>query len=300
MSFSTRPLFLVGLLLAAACSDAGTPVDAVDRDRGQPVSVPENVLAVLTCAVDLRAGTETCAPAHPETGGARGGLIAIGDVRLVHFTTTNTNVTADSISYDRTITNSIPQALGTVDGTTAHATGVRVWVESPHMIDTAVAGQPTSVTVDNPDGTLTYKTYTNRPYFQYPGLLQPAATSIGKHWRFGTVNVDAFAYRAYVLAEVQFPKGWTDVTPANITIGPEDMDLLTARVRNAVGLQFIEPAGLTWTSSDPTVVVVTELTPSDTLAQITGVAQGTAWIRARSSSAADSLARRDSVLVTVN
>ncbi|HZG43764.1 MAG TPA: Ig-like domain-containing protein, partial [Longimicrobium sp.] len=52
---------------------------------------------------------------------------------------------------------------------------------------------------------------------------------------------------------------------------------------------------VTWSSSDPAVVTVAET--SDSTAQIQGVAQGTAWIKAESQ--ANSV-RKDSVLVTVN
>jgi hypothetical protein len=297
MTIPTRPLFLAGLLLAAACSDAGTPVAAGDRGAS-PVAAPDDVLAVLTCSVDVRAGTEMCAPARPETGGAPGALIAIGNATYITLTTTNVVSTPTALSYDRTLTNNAAQALGTIDGINAHATGVRVWLE-PFSIDTAVAGQPTSVTVANADGILTFKTFKNRPYFQYPGLLQPGATSITRNWQFALQNVDAFSYTVFVLSEVQFPKGWIDVTPMNPAVGLGDADTLAAHVRAALGQLYVEPQGLTWTSSDPSVVTVMELVAPDTLAQITAVSPGSAWIKARSSAPADSLARRDSVLVTV-
>jgi uncharacterized protein YjdB len=73
-------------------------------------------------------------------------------------------------------------------------------------------------------------------------------------------------------------------------------DTLTAQMRGAFGQRILE--GVNWSSSNPAVITVSELVPVDSLAQITGVAQGTAWIKAVS--AVDALNRRDSVLVTVN
>ncbi|HST62315.1 MAG TPA: hypothetical protein VLK84_26665, partial [Longimicrobium sp.] len=110
------------------------------------------------------------------------------------MTISKTNIVSSptSLSYDRAVTNNIYQPIGTLDGVTPSATGVRVWLE-PFVIDTAVAGQPTSVTV-NSEGTLTYKTFKNRAYFQYPGLLQPGATTATKNWQFSMVNVDSFSY----------------------------------------------------------------------------------------------------------
>jgi len=295
MTIPTRPLFLAGLLLAAACSDAGTPVAASDRDAAPPAAAPNDVLAVLTCSVDVRAGTEVCEPTQPETGGALGGLIAIGNATQITLTTTNVVSTPTSLSYDRTLTSNIWQALGTLDGINPHAAGVRVWVEPPFFIDTTVAGQPTAVTVANADGILTYKTYTNRPYFQYPGLLQAGATTIAKNWQFSLQNVDAFSYKVFVLAEVQYPKGRIRIVPSAPVVQVGTSDTLVAEVRDATK-RFTE--NLTWSSSDPAVVTVMELAPVDSLAQITGVAPGTAWVKAVS--VADPISRRDSVLVTVN
>lgn len=295
MTIPIRPLFLAGLLMAAACSDAGTPVAPGDRALTRPAAAPDEVLAVLTCTVDVRAGTELCRPTQPETGGALGALVALGSGAYVSLTTTNTVSTPTSLSYDRSLTNHIWQALGTVDGVTPHLTGVRVWVEPPFAIDTTVAGQPTSVTVANADGILTFKTYKNRPYFQYPGLLQPGATSVTDNWTFTLTNVDAFSYKVFVLSEVQYGHGRIRIVPSTPVVQVGTSDTLVAEVRSAVQ-RLTE--NLAWSSSDPGVVTVIELAPVDSLAQITGVAPGTAWVKAVS--VADPANRRDSVLVTVN
>lgn len=293
MSFRRRALFLAGLFVAVSCSDAGNPLDPGGPQQPEPDA--EGVLAVLTCTVDVRAGTETCGPAQPNAGDGLADLIVVSNAAYVTLNTSNTTSTATSLEYDRSLTNTMYQALGTTDGVTPHPDGVRVWVEPPFFVDTATAGQPTSVTVANPDGILTYKTYKNRPYFQYPGLLQPGATSVTDHWAFTLTNVDAFSYKVFVLAEAQFPKGRLRIEPTTPVVQVGTSDTLTALVRNAF-TRLTE--NLTWTSSDPSVVTVAELTPVDSLAQITGVSEGTAWIKAVS--VADPVNRVDSVLVTVD
>lgn len=299
MPSSRHRLFLASLLLAAACSDAGDSLGP-NLAEPDPASSPADALAVLTCRVDVRAGTEVCAPGQPGVGGALG-AIAIGNASQVTLTKTNVLVTADSVSFDRTITNNIYQALGTTDGVTPHPSGVRIWVEPAKVTDTTVVGQPASVVVDpaSRDGVLTYKTYTNRPFFQYAGLLQSGATSAARHWRFLTSNVDAFTYTVFVLAEVQYEAGTLWITPDAPVVQTGESATLAAHVRDATKLS-LDP--LTWTSSNPSVVTVTESGSADSLAQITAVGEGMAWVTAVSNHPrADYAApRRDSVLVTVN
>jgi hypothetical protein len=294
MTIHRRPLFLAGLLLAAACSDAGTPTAVGDHDSTQPGGAQDNVLAVFTCTVDVRAGTETCGPAQPGTGDAVGTLVQIGNANQVSLTTTNVVSTPTSLSHDRAVSNHVWQPLGTTDGITSHATGVRVWLE-PFIIDTAVAGQPTSVTIANADGVLTHKTHKNRPYFQYSGLLQHGATTATRNWQFSMVNVDSFSYLMWVLAEVQYDKGRIWIEPGDTVIAVDSSATLVARVRSALSLLRED---ITWTSSNPAVVTVAQANTKDTLPVVTGVSEGTAWIRVKSVAAPT--IRLDSILVTVN
>jgi hypothetical protein len=286
--------------VAVSCSDAGNPVAPGGPEQPEPAFVPENVLAVMTCTVDVRAGTETCGPPQPDAGDALFGLVAIGTVGQVTFNTTNTALTSTSLSYDRSLTNNIYQALGTLDGVNPDPTGIRVWLE-PFVIDTAVAGQTTTVAVVNADGnTFVYnkKTY-NRPYFQYPGLLEPGATSIEKNWQFSMQNVDSFTFKVYFLSELQFPLGTLWITPDSPVVQVDSSKTLAAHIRDATKLS-IDP--VTWSSSDPAVVTVTKSPAADSLAVITGVSEGGAWIKAQSNHPrADYAAPRlDSVWVTVN
>jgi hypothetical protein len=294
MSFRRRALFLAGLFVAVSCSDAGNPIAPTGPEAEPGAGDAENVLAVLTCRVDVRAGTETCGPAQPGGDASFSGLAQIGNVTQVTFTKTNIVSSPTSLSFDRAVTNHIYQPLGTVDGVTPDSKGVRVWLE-PFVIDTAVAGQPTSVTINNADGIVTHKTYKNRPYFQYPGLLQPGATSITKNWQFSMVNVDAFTYQVFVLAEIEYNQGRIRIEPRDTTIAVDSSATLVARVRDATKLLR---ENITWSSSNPAVVAVAQANAMDTLPVITGVSEGTAWIRVKSVLAPT--VRLDSIQVTVN
>src|SRR5687768_16102443 len=77
MPIPKRPLFLAGLLLAAACSDDGSPVAADGAgEAARPESAPAAGIEVA-CTVDEVAGRVSCTPASAQTGDALG-AISIG------------------------------------------------------------------------------------------------------------------------------------------------------------------------------------------------------------------------------
>jgi hypothetical protein len=281
--------------VAVSCSDAGNPLDPGGREE-PAATLGDNIFAVFTCTVDMRTGVERCSPSQPETGDALGsGEVAAGKASAI-LTATDTVKTANSLEYDRAIINKMYQAFGTADGTTPDPDGVKAFILFK-TITAAGPGATPTVTVANRDGELTYKSNLYS-YFQYPGLLVPEDTSVSKHWHFVTTNVSGFTYEIYLLSELQFNLGTLWITPDTPTIQVGTSDTLAAHVRDATKLSE-DP--LTWTSSDTTIVKVTKLTP-DSLARITGIADGTAWVKAVSnhSNAAWAAPRRDSVLVTVN
>lgn len=305
MPIPTRLVLLTGLLLAAACSDAGTPVAAGDHDSTlpEPASV---VLQAVICTVDEVARRASCAPASAQLGNALG-VIAIGSSLYAQLVTSNNVSTADSSIFDVAIQNLMNgQAIGTTDGVTAHSYGMRVYFYS------SAQPQPRVLTKTNPADTAWISVVTPdsqvfagagskmRPYFKYaPEVVHPQDTSASTTWKFALHNVATWSFVVYISTEVQFPRGWLDVTPATPSLLVGNSTTLTAAVRNAFGGVFRE--NLNWSSSNPAVVSVAEA-PVDSLAQITGVSQGTAWVKAGSASpnSLEALARRDSVLVTVN
>lgn len=291
MLFRRRALFLAGLFAAVSCSDAGNPAGPETRPR--PAPEPEDIVQALSCTVSVVAEQMSCVPKTPGTGAASGLIIGGSNGYNVFLTASNFSNTADSLSFDVTVQNLIGQALGTVDGTTPDPDGMRLFFY-PDPTVTPGPGPTTNFLIYS-DGSATFLGGSS-DYFQYPPQVLPTgATAPAERWSFETENVQSFAFEVYVSTKVQFPKGWLDIEPDAPLIEVAGKDTLTARIRNAFGRGI--PEGVDWTSSNVGVVTVAELVPGDTMAEITGVAEGTAWVKAVS--AVDGV-RRDSVLVTVN
>lgn len=286
MVFRKRALFLVGLLAAVSCSDAGS---VVGPEPTKPAEPRPSGLQVLDCRVDLRGSPSVrCDVPQPGTGSAPG-LIVGGQNLYVTLTGTNIVSANDTLSFDATVRNLIPQALG-VDSTGAvHPAGVRVFFQTLPF----VSGGTGSVEVANPDGTEVFIS-DERPYFQYAGGLETGETSEARSWRFAfTPGVTAFSFKVYVWGEVQYPNGWLTLSPDTSLVDVNGVDTLAADVRDAVGRVTGDP--LTWTSANPAVASVTEI--DSARAEVLGVAQGSTWIYAASDTASE---RRDSVFVVVN
>ena len=291
MLFRRRALFLAGIFAAVSCSDARNPAGPETRPR--PVPEPEDVVQALSCTVNVAAQQLACAPPTPGTGAAHGLVLGGPNGSNVLLTSSNFARVDDTLSFDVTVQNLIGQALGTTDGSTADPDGIRIFFY-PEPSFTRGPGPVTDFQILS-DGTAIFLGGMS-DYFQYdPQVLPTNATSPSERWRFRTLNVQSFSFEVYVSAKVQFPKGWVDIDPDAPLIEVGGVDTLTARVRSAHGRSWF--SGANWTSSNAAVVTLAELMPGDTMVEITGVSEGTAWVRAVS--AVDSL-RRDSVLVTVN
>jgi hypothetical protein len=242
-----RPLpLLAGTLILAACSDttgsARTDV-AVDAGTGTP-----SVLQVsVTCSADTEARTVGCGePTLPE--GVRG-LIVGGQRQYVTLTSSNLAVTPDTFALDVTVTNLIPQPLGTTNGAAADPAGVRVFFT---MEPTSAQGP---VTVANPDGTGTF-TAAGQPYYQYAGRLTQNTTSAAKRWKFATgPAVTRFTFTVLVSAAVQYPEGYIDDHPFVLSLNPGETRALSGVVRSAVG--GVLPGPIDWSSNAPGTASVT-------------------------------------------
>lgn len=235
------PLLATALVLAA-CADA---TDPARPDTAAPDGPPPALLAV-SCTASRQARTVSCG--EPLETGARAVIIG-GQHQYVTLTSTNITVAVDSFNFDVSVTNLIPQPVGTTNGTSADPAGVRVFFSA---LASTGAG---TVTVANPDGTGTF-TAAGQPYFQYNGMLAQNATSPVKRWRLHlTPEVTSFTFTVYVSAAVQYPNGYIDDIPYVVTLNPSESRTLTGTARNFAG----NPLGTTvnWASNAPATASVT-------------------------------------------
>lgn len=270
-----RPRFaiLVASGFVLACSDAPTEAQVEDT----PVLSGQRIIAAIACTADVAAGELTCERESPGATGEEGPsyLIVGGQGTFVTLTGTNTSYNTNNQRWraDVTLTNLIPQALGTPDGTTGDS--IKIFI---HDGPTVILSDPAGGTVSfaNPDGTDAF-TGVNQPYLGYLGPVAPDAVSEKRVWQFLVSQGVTFEFWVYVSASVQYPDGWVEVTPATATIGiggvPLDLDAVAYDV---VGRPD-DGATFTWTSGDPNIATVDETT-----GEVTGVAAGTVTITASS------------------
>jgi hypothetical protein len=262
------------LLVLGACSDRGDSVTA--PTPGLPAPQPLLVQSVL-CQADLKASTVRCGTGELPSS-ARGYILVGGQGTYVKLTSSNVSAGGGVFSFDVTVQNLIPQAMGTTDGTTADPSGVRVLFAS----GPTTTGGTGNVTVGNADGTAAY-TAPGQPYFQYSGatigadgILSTNETSGAKNWQLNyDPGVSTFSFVLYVATEVQFPNGYIDVTPATSNVLVGNTQALTATVRSAVG-NVIPGQTITWGTTNGAVLTV------DGSGTATGAGVGSASITATS------------------
>ncbi|HEU4884596.1 MAG TPA: Ig-like domain-containing protein [Longimicrobium sp.] len=267
MPRSLRPAAagLLFLSFLAACT-GDDPVSPT------PEAAPVD-LAQLDCRVTVASGAMRCTSATPGTGGADG-LVVGGQGVYVSLSAADHayNVGTQTFSINVTVQNLIPQSLGTTDGATLDADGVRIFfAEDPVATD----GSGLPVSVSNPTGMAPFLSGV-QPYFQYSEVLSTNETSSALPWEFSVPSgVATFGFKVYVSTQVQFPAGWVDLTPSADTMVAGGTQALTATVRNVVGTA-IPGAPVTFGSSNLAVGTV------DASGLVTGVAAGSATITATS------------------
>lgn len=269
-------------ILAASCGDRQVLSPggaAVPRATGETAHPSTNIQRVSCTG---RRGSVVLQCGIPKSKGSRD-LIMGG--QGVYVTLTSSNVVYDggvgTLDFDVTVTNLIPQALGTNDGSTPDGTGVNVFFD---QVPT-VTGGTGSISVANPTGTGTF-TGANQPYFQYPGsalgadnILSTNETSDPVHWTFNIdPTVDTFEFGVYVSANVHYPNGYVDIdsSAASGNINQSSTESLSAVSRSAVG-NAVPGSTVTFSSSAPAVASVDANTGT-----ITAVAPGISTITASS------------------
>ncbi|MBV9110106.1 MAG: Ig-like domain-containing protein [Gemmatimonadetes bacterium] len=258
-----RSAGLAGVLLAlAACSDR-QPLGPTAPAPAAPQRFE------VSCTASVSRHTVSCGtPAS--TNGARS-IITGGQGQYVHVTSSNITVQADTFAFDVTVQNLIPQSMGTTDGVTLDPAGVRVFFQ---VLPVATAGNG-NVSVANADGVDAF-TSTGQPYFQYNEVLAQNQTSQARNWKLQfDPGVDTFAFTVFVSAQVQYPTGYVELSPATPNLLAGGTQALTATVRTAVG-NAADDQSVTWATTDASVATV------DASGNVTAVAPGHVTITATS------------------
>jgi hypothetical protein len=246
---------LLGLLTVSACTDRPSPT-LIEPPEGDdptgPGGTPTHLVAI-TCRAEVREGTVECDPAVPTIAGVSSDIIVGGQnvfMRLV-MSSGSYDAVSQQFNVSVRVRNLIPQALGTIDGITPAASGVRVFLQSGPTVS-AGSGLVNAIA----DGSTTFMGGV-QPYWQYTQVIQPFAESSNKVWSFSVPpTVIGFVFTAYVSAPVQFPDGWVDFDITSMTIRPTEQWRPNATVRTAYGTR-IPDAPVVWSTSDTTLATVT-------------------------------------------
>lgn len=241
----SKPAFIIATVLssvfAAACSEITTPPTVA--------VAPVHTVATLTCSASVQSRSVACqAPSTGAPGAAN--VIFGGQNQFVKLISSNVQILADTFAFDVTVTNLLPQTLGTTNGTTKDPAGVRVFFNSG---PTAAGGG--SIAVVNADDAATF-TGPGQFFFQYDGFLSTNFTSAPKTWKLQfSPGVTSFNFTLLVSAEVQYPDGYVDETPYVLTLDPGEARTLTGTSRNYLGIAY--PADvIDWVSNAPATAAV--------------------------------------------
>jgi hypothetical protein len=262
----------------------------------------ENLIGLYVCTVDLEAGTQKCETPRPGMGASAD--VLLGRPAISYVTTGTVHSRADLANEDTTsmnvaVTNNIGQPIGTINGTTAAASGIRVFFNDGPRVTAVRSGTLASATIrlEGTDGTADFAgpegegAKTNRLFYQYNSMVAPNATSPSKGWKFiFSSNTKSYVYTVLASAPVQYEFGMVSIAPASLVLGEGEASAALTPTARDVTFATV-PDGINWSSSDPAVATV------DASGVVTGVAEGTATITATSTVKAQ---RTGTIPVTVD
>lgn len=189
-----------GLVLgASACADT---VLAPDRAAPDAPSA-----SMLECTANVRGGTMECGGPGAASGARR--VIVGGQNVYVRLASTPGGYDSTTAVYriNVTVQNLLDQAMGTLDGVTPHADGVRV------HFHTGPSSAEGTVSVRNPTGRATFLG-SDQPYFQYDGVLDTDSVSASLPWEFNVpTTVSSFKFSVYVQTALEQKLVITEIMP---------------------------------------------------------------------------------------
>lgn len=246
---------LAVVLALAACADV--PTAPLSRF---PAPEPAAAIAEVRCVATIAARSVRCEPAEGLASGLRA-AITVGrqnvDARL---TSSNLQVVADTFQFDVTVTNLLPQVMGStefrMEGEGSYwvpdSAGIRVFFHAGPVV-TEGSGV---VTVENPAGVDAF-TAGAQPYYLYQEVLQPDEESNPQPWKLRfTPGVTQFAFRMMITAAVPNPQGWVDITPGPaVPLFPGGTRQLSASRSRFTG-EVSPGATFTWSSDADSVATV--------------------------------------------
>ncbi len=272
MARSAAHLFFAFVLALCLAVTACTDRNPAALPNGPAPTLPPAAMAMLTCTVSVRDASLTCRPAEaPALSGVSAAVIG-GDGLYVRITSTGVRYDGTSVfRADVTVENLTAEALGTADGVTPSANGVRVFFHSPPVATEGTG----AVEVANADGE-GFFTAAAQKYFRYDGILPPGGTSAAREWRFTVPSTVAnFSFGVYVAAPVRAEEGWLSLTPLAPTLYVGWTIPMRAMLRNLAD-QEVAGQPVLWTTSDASVATV------DAQGKATAVGVGTATLTASS------------------
>jgi len=183
-------------------------------------------LTRLECVVDVGALNLSCEEPGARAGGAEGpaGVVVGGQHQFVRLTSTNVATNDGVLSADVTVQNLTLKPLGTTDGVTPHADGVRVFFHT---------GPTNGVEVRNPSGNGSF-TGSSQPYHEYAGgllggdgILTQGEVSGVRSWEFNLNSQTTFSFSVLISAEAP-SQGGLGISLTSIDLGDAHSCGLTA------------------------------------------------------------------------
>ena len=195
--------FVIAGLLATGCSDKG----AVQPDSSQKIPESGTVVTTLNCIGNVAARTVSCSPSEVTPSGLKLAVIVGGQNGNVKISTGGPAYDAGTshFTFGATLQNLMSQAMGSTNGVSATAGGIRIFFSSGPTI---TSGSGTASVIADGFGTFTGP---NQPFYDYvpvaggDGMLAPGETSATKTWTLVVPNNATFSFILLVYTDVQYP-----------------------------------------------------------------------------------------------